>query len=79
MPNGFETFPGQAAGKGIANVVDEDFHPGNAPPVETSGLPDEVPVEPELPLPVIPIEDVAAAVGESQPDEIPDDILDLLI
>ena len=49
MANPFDTsgFPGQADGKGNANVITDTFHPDNTPPVDVSDPSGTPPVEPE--------------------------------
>ena len=66
MPNPFEAgFPGQAVGKGAAQVIENDFMPDDTPPVDVSDLLDTLPVEPTTGLPTIPVVDAGVAAGLS--------------
>mgnify|MGYP000069905493 CR=1 FL=1 len=83
MPNPFEAegFPGQAVGKGAAQVINSEFTPDDTPPVDVSGLPDSLPVDPVTGLPTIPVVDIQAITGfspEDMPGNVPEDILDIL-
>ena len=76
------SFPGNAAGNGNAHVIDNDFEPGEAPPVDASAAPDSpiVPdtgptVDPSTGLPLIPVVEAlnGTPVEEADlPEEVPD-------
>ena len=83
MPNPFAAgnFPGQAIGKGNANVIDEDFAPETAPPVDVEDVPETHPVDPTTGFPTIPVEDAlanAGLYGDDLPDNVPEDVFDIL-
>ena len=86
MANPFDTttgFPGQADGKGNANVITETFHPDNAPPVDVSDpTGTSPPVEPDTEatvdlttlLPTFPPENFLGASEQERdfPGDLPD-------
>ena len=82
MPNPFDTdFPGQAVGKGVAQVIQDDFAPDDAPPVEISDPSETHPVDPATGLPMIPVDAILANAGLEEgdlPGNVPEDVLDIL-
>jgi len=85
MAKGFDGFPGQAEGKGNANVIGSDFEPGEAPPADPLNLPDAKPVDPGIEptfdhatgLPVIPAEQ-ASEHTPFEDDDFPENVPDFL-